>query len=284
MTQPVSEPAALPRARPPAPGLGATLSALGALFVLALRQHARGRRVLVLAFLFLLPALLALLARYAAPEPAPAGLLEFALVFTMLPHALIPLAALLYASGMIQDEVEDQTLTYLLVRPLPRRALYLTKLLATWVLTAALTAVFAAATYAAIFWGEPDLGAALSERLPRAVAIFALGLFAYCAIFGCISLFTGRALVVGIAYVILFEGLLANIPFVVREFTVMFYLRVLSLRWLGLDPEPWAIDLAEAPGAGACALRLAGVGLVGAVAAALVFAGREFRVKTPEGS
>ncbi len=62
----------------------------------------------------------------------------------------MPLAALLYATGIIQDEVEEQTLTYLLLRPLPRWALYLVKLLATLLVTAALTAVFTAATFAVI--------------------------------------------------------------------------------------------------------------------------------------
>ena len=62
----------------------------------------------------------------------------------------MPLAALLYAAGIIQDEVEEQTLTYLLLRPLPRWALYLVKLLATLLVTSVLTAVFTAATFAVI--------------------------------------------------------------------------------------------------------------------------------------
>ena len=57
--------------------------------------------------------------------PPRAEKLQFALVFNLIPHALAPLAALLYATGIIQDEVEEQTLTYLLLRPLPRWAIYL---------------------------------------------------------------------------------------------------------------------------------------------------------------
>ena len=51
--------------------------------------------------------------------------LRVRLRFNLIPHALAPLAALFYAAGIIQDEVEEQTLTYLLLRPLPRWALYL---------------------------------------------------------------------------------------------------------------------------------------------------------------
>ena len=50
--------------------------------------------------------------------PPAAENLQFALIFNLIPHALAPLAALLYATGIIQDEVEEQTLTYLLLRPL----------------------------------------------------------------------------------------------------------------------------------------------------------------------
>ena len=45
---------------------------------------------------------------------------ELALIFGLIPQAILPLTALVFASGMIQDEVEEQTLTYLLIRPLPR--------------------------------------------------------------------------------------------------------------------------------------------------------------------
>src|SRR5262245_23358981 len=89
------------------------LSAIGALFVLTLRQHLRGRRLLILSLLFLLPSVLAAVVRLLPYPPEPAAL-EFWLVFTLIPHALAALTALLYAAGMINDEVEEQTLTYLL--------------------------------------------------------------------------------------------------------------------------------------------------------------------------
>src|SRR4051812_5440393 len=79
-----------------------------ALFVLTLRQHIRGRRLLVLSLLFLLPSVLAVLVRLAPHAPPPRDL-EFAFIFNIIPHALAPLTALLYAAGIIQDEVEEQT-------------------------------------------------------------------------------------------------------------------------------------------------------------------------------
>src|SRR5438874_10671238 len=101
---------------------GLDLTALAALFVLTLREHLRGRRLLLLSLLFLLPAVLAVVIRLAPFAPTPEKL-EFALIFNLIPHVLATLTALLYAAGIIRDEVEGQTLTYLLLRPLPRWAL-----------------------------------------------------------------------------------------------------------------------------------------------------------------
>ena len=76
------------------------LSALAALFVLTVRQHTHGRRLLVLGLLYALPCALAILLRSLTP-PAPAESLEIALVLHLLPHGLAPLTALLYAAGVV---------------------------------------------------------------------------------------------------------------------------------------------------------------------------------------
>ncbi len=266
------------------------LSALGTLFGLTLRQHARGRRLLILAVLFTLPALLAVLVRAIDPQVRLEGL-EFGLLFTMIPYTLLPLTAVLYASGMIQDEIEDQTLTYLLVRPLPKWCIYLVKLLATLVVAVALAAFFTFVTYAAMYAGFAGWGDALGVRAPRMAALFALSTVGYCALFGCISLLTRHSLVAGIAYVVIFEGLLANWDFAVRRLTFMYYFRVLARRWVPLDwaalnlgNDVWSIRLAEAPTAAQCVWTVLGVSLAATLLAMLTFASREFRVKTPEGS
>src|SRR5712692_1140186 len=131
------------------------LCALLALFWLALRQHVRARRLLILAALLALPSLIAILIRSTDPT-VKLQELEFGLVFLLMPHALVPLTALLYASGMIQDEIEEQTLTYLLIRPLPKWSIYVAKLLATLLVTAPLTGLFTGLTYAVVYWGTPE--------------------------------------------------------------------------------------------------------------------------------
>jgi ABC-2 type transport system permease protein len=312
---PVAEPIPGRTARPERLRPLDQLAAFGALFGLAVRQHCRARRLLILAFLFTLPAVVAILVRTLAPilfphdlqtcaaltlVRAPVALagplyasrlvlmlheVEFALLFTLIPHALLPLTALLYASGMIQDEVEEQTLTYLLVRPTPKWAIYLAKFLATLLVTAVLASLFTAITCVALFWGTPGFTVPLLvPRVLKVAALFALALVSYCAVFGCMSLFARRSLVVGVAYIIVFEGVLANIDFAVRRLTVMYYFRVLAERWLDLRNPEWSLDLAQAPDLGACVQILAAASVLLTAVAALAFTMREFRLKTPEGS
>jgi ABC-2 type transport system permease protein len=264
---------------------GLDLTALGALFVLTLRENLRGRRLLLLSLLFLLPSVLAVVVRLAPFAPPPEKL-EFALIYNLIPHVLATLTALLYAAGIIRDEVEGQTLTYLLLRPLPRWALYLTKLAATILVTSALTGVFTLLTFAVIYANTTEFwDSALLMRALKAVAVMALAQAAYCSLFALLGLVTRWALLGGLAYIVIFEGLLANFDFIGRRLTVMYYFRVLTLRWL--DPpsaEGWTLDLTTAASASTCVWTLLGASAVVALLGAALMMGREFRMKTPEGS
>lgn len=260
---------------------GALLSAMTALFSLTLRQHARGRRLWVVGFLFLIPTALAVLIRLFTAEPQPASL-ELQLVLVLIPQTLLPLMALLYASGMIQDEIDEQTMTYLLIRPLPRWSIYLIKLLSTWLLASILGGVFTTLTYVAIYAGGPDFWSdVVMSKIPLAIGAFTLALLGYCALFGCLSLLTRYTLIIGIGYIILFEGLLANIEYEIRRLTVMYYLRVLELRWLKPEETDWGINLDKAPSSLMCVLVLVLVSLAATALALSLFRRQEFRVKTP---
>lgn len=240
----------------------------------------------MLSLLFALPGALAAVISLASHFAPPAASLEFAFACFLIPHALVPLAALLYATGIIQDEVEEQTLTYLLMRPVPRWLLYFVRLLATVLVTSVLAAAFTAATLAviAVTVREPFAEGLVLREMTMA-ALVSLALVGYCGLFGLLGLLVRRSLLIGVGYIVLFEGFLASLDTVARRLTIMYYFRVLVLRWL--DPaegKDWLIDLATAPAATTCVLTLLGVGFVFGTAAAILFTTREFRMKTPEGS
>lgn len=269
-------PARLSRRLPP--------SALGALLRITTDRQLRGRRLLVLCLLFSLPVLFAVLARRydASYDPKQA---ESVLIFGLIPQALLPLIALIFASGMVQDDVEDQTLTYLFIRPIPRWLIYLVKLAGTWLVIALVSSLFTAAALATVYWGANVLSPReLAWRAAAFSGILSLSLLSYTSVFGLLGLLLRRALLVGVGYILVFEGIAANIDFVIRRATVMYHVRVLSVRWLGIPGTDWSIDPAAAPTAGTSLAVLLAVCAASALLGAWYFSVREFRVKTPEGT
>ncbi|HEY1922488.1 MAG TPA: ABC transporter permease subunit [Tepidisphaeraceae bacterium] len=275
-----------------------SLTSLWALYALTLRQHRHGKRWMVMAVLMLLPAALVILVRSTAHN-VPSISLEFIFAFMLIPQALLPLVALIYGSGIIQDEVEEQTITYLLIRPISKWQLYIVKLLATLTVAVFLTVIFTTLTYIAVYAGATDHVENVPLRCLEASSIHALAVIAYCCIFGLISLFTRRTLVVGILYIVIFEGLFANLAFGIRLITVIYYARIIAYRTLpfvistpdgreNFAADAWQLDirtdpnLLEHPQIRACLIVLLVGSAVCAALTAMLCARREFHVKTPE--
>jgi ABC-2 type transport system permease protein len=259
-------------------------AALWTVVRITIARQNRGLRLLVLVALFALPIVFAVLIRSYNPTYRPAPV-ESGLIFGLIFPALVPLSALLLASGMVQDDVEEQTLTYLLIRPIPRWAIYLAKLLGTVLVSWVRAAIFTVGTLVAVYWGDsPLMGPVLRERAVIVAALLALALSAYSAIFGALSLWIRRTLVFGAIYIVAFEGIFGGIDFVLREATIIYYIRVLAVRWLDIPGADWSIDPSTAVSASTCVIVLLSVIAAFAALGAITFATREFRVKTPEGN
>lgn len=287
-------------ANPTASARYSSLASLRALYLLTLRQHLHGKRWMVMTLLFLLPAILALVVRHTAHN-VPAINIEFMFVYMFIPQALLPLVALIYSSGIILDEQEEQTITYLLIRPISKWKIYLTKLLAVLTTTVCLTAIFTALTYAAIYAGDHSSSESATLRCLKTIPIHALAVITYCCLFSLISFFAQQVLVVGILYIAIFEGLFANLNFGIRLLSVIFYARLIAyhaLSFVGIvggqphdiAADVWQLDsvsdpkLSAYPQFGTCLLVLILTSLTCAILAAIICSGREFHVKTPEKS
>jgi ABC-2 type transport system permease protein len=269
------------------------------LYALTLRQHLHGRRWIAAALLFLLPAGLAIVIRLTGSS-VPSRFLEFVLLWILVPQALLPLVALLYASGIVQDEQEEQTITYLLVRPISKPLIYVVKMAATWTTTILLVIALTMLTYASIYAGAGEDITAVASRCIKTAAILSLAAIAYCSIFGAISLLTKRTLIVGILYTAIVEGLLASLPLSLRWGTIIYYTRMLAYRTLDfvvtwphgrqddVAAAAWFLNtesdpsLAEHPQLSTCVLIVVSASLVCTAFAGWLCSLREFHVKTPE--
>jgi ABC-2 type transport system permease protein len=156
------------------------------------------RRALLLLPLPLLLIGLALLCRAYDVNPADWG--QPVLVGLGL-AVVLPVIALIVGSGVLGSEVDDGTIVHILTKPLPRRDIILAKL----GVAVTVTAVTAAAPLFVAGW------LAASPRLGLGLAVgAAVGAFAYSALFLLLSLLTRRPVLLGLVYILVWEGLLGR--------------------------------------------------------------------------
>jgi ABC-2 type transport system permease protein len=114
---------------------------------------------------------------------------------------VLPVTALIVGTGVLGSEVDDGTIVHILAKPLPRRDIVLAKLGVAIAITAITAAVplFVAGYLAA------------SVRLGLGLALAAaVGACAYSAFFLLLSLLTRRPVLLGLVYILIWEGLLVQ--------------------------------------------------------------------------
>jgi len=184
---------------------------------LTLRQQVFRKSTLLLVGLALLPVLVALLFRLTDNEENPQTWTSEVLYRGLIVTAVLPLTALMFGTSVIGDEMEDGTAIYLLTKPIPRWEILLPKLIAPWLLTAALiVASTVVSGLLAIDSGGRDVvfGAAIAMLLGSAV---------YTTLFVMLSVVSTHALIIGLVYVFIWEGAVSGIFEGVRYLSVRHY-------------------------------------------------------------
>jgi len=175
------------------------------ILILSLRQLLGKRRTLALVALALLPLLVALVFRAGNADTDPVDWTANTLLNGLIVTTVLPLVTLVLATTSLGMEIEDGTIVYLLSKPLSRAHVVTSKLAASWLPAAALVSLSAAASAGIALQGSGY------DVLPAFVIALALGALAYCAVFLLLSLLTTRALVVGLIYVFIWEGLVTEL-------------------------------------------------------------------------
>lgn len=117
---------------------------------------------------------------------------------------ILPIVALVIGTGVFGAEIDDGTALYVLSKPVARWRIVLTRVL----VAAAVTAILTAPAALLVFPVAGALGRA-SVGMAFAAAV-AAGALLYSAVFVALSLLTRRALVAGLVYVVVWEGIIAS--------------------------------------------------------------------------
>lgn len=204
---------------------------------LTVRQLLARRRLVGVIAIALLPVILSAIVKVKAPADQVAPSFVSTIFLTLIVKTLLPLTALVLGTGVFGAEIDDGTAVYLLAKPIARWRIVLTKLLVASVATALVTVPSTAISGLIALGGD-----ASGLILPFAVAV-AAGSLLYCAVFVAISLRTRRALIVGLLYVILWEGLLSGLFAGTRLLSIQQYTLGIAGAIANADPAVFAAPL-----------------------------------------
>ena len=178
------------------------MSAVTAVAGVTLRGLLGRRRAILVGLLAALPILVALLIRVAGGRSDIGEILD-----TLVVRTVLPLIALIVGTAAIGSEIEDGTLVFTLVKPVARWRIALAKVAVAAGLTALLVVppiLIAALLMAGA--GSDTLGTAGGFAVAAA-----LGGVAYATAFTALGAITSRALLIGLAYTLIWEGVLSGL-------------------------------------------------------------------------
>lgn len=192
------------------------------------------RRVLILLPLPLLLVGLALICRAYDVDPSQWGQ---PVVVGLGLAVMLPVIALIIGTGVLGSEVDDGTIVHILTKPLARRDIILAKLL----VAAGVSAVASAVPLFVVGL----LADGLQFGLALATAA-AAGAVAYSALFLLLSLLTRRPVLLGLVYILVWEGLLGRFVSGTRVLSIQQYIITIADKIAPTDMLPGKVSLTVA--------------------------------------
>ena len=212
---------------------------IGPVYRLTLRALLLQRRTILLALLAAAPVVVALVYAVAAKAGAHHFRFYSHLVQDMFVPTIAAVVALVIGVSALGDEREDGTIYYIVATPQSRLALVTTKVAAAWTATLLLLVPSLVISALLILQGAADVGS-----LAWPLAGVALATLAYCGVAGWLSLRTRRPIVIGVLYILLWEGSIATFAASASKLSIAAYGRALVAERL---PEAAAPVVGPAP-------------------------------------
>lgn len=186
---------------------------MATLISITLRGLLNRRRTLLLGLLGALIVLIAGLSQLSAPTDAEAARFTGRLLANFGLAVLLPLVAVIVATAALGSEIEEGTIVYVLAKPVARIRIVAAKLGIAWLVVVLLVSVPTLVAGLVGHAHDPSLAIAYA-------AASAIGALEYTVIFLALSLVTSRALIVGLAYVVVWEGVISGLFAGTRIFSV----------------------------------------------------------------
>lgn len=220
----------------------------GDIIRLTIRQQLTLGRVALMLLLIGLPILVAVVEVAAGGDEDDRAELVTDLLDQLVLLGVLPIIALLIGTGALGNEVAEGTAPYLVLKPISRATIILSKLAVAAVTTGLLVGVAVLVSGLIALSGEGSTDIVLGFLVASL-----LGALAYCAWFVLLSLLTSRAFVVGLLYVFIWEGVITSIFRGARYVSVRHYSQAIAD---GLADLGDALDASLSPAAGVIGIAI----------------------------
>lgn len=220
----------------------------GDIIRLTIRQQLTLGRVALMLLLIGLPILVAVVEVAAGGDEDDRAELVTDLLDQLVLLGVLPIIALLIGTGALGNEVAEGTAPYLVLKPISRATIILSKLAVAAVTTGLLVGVAVLVSGLIALSGEGSTDIVLGFLVASL-----LGALAYCAWFVLLSLLTSRAFVVGLLYVFIWEGVITSIFRGARYLSVRHYSQAIAD---GLADLGDALDASLSPAAGVIGIAI----------------------------
>jgi ABC-type transport system involved in multi-copper enzyme maturation permease subunit len=189
----------------------------------------------------------------------------------------VPVLGVFYGTSLMADEVEDKTITYLFTRPVRRGAVLFGKYLAYLGCTIFVVLPSVMIVYLLVVPMQGSLGGSFID-LVKDLALLALGLAVYGAVFAFVGAKFKRPLLVGLIFIFGWEQAALAFPGYLKKFTVAYYLQGLVPHAMPNDSTLSLIQgiFRESPSLVSSLTCLAGILVVFVALAAWIVERREY--------
>src|SRR3954467_13299438 len=138
----------------------------------------------------------------------------------------VPVLGVFYGTSLIAEEVEDKTITYLFTRPIRKGAVLVGKFFAYLACTICVVLPSVVIVYLCIVPMRGNLGASFIDLL-KDLALLAVGLAVYGAVFAFVGARFKRPLLIGLIFIFGWEQMALAFPGYLKKFTVAYYLQAM---------------------------------------------------------
>ena len=196
----------------------------GFLIATALKDYLRPKRIIVWSLIILV--LFGLSRAFLLVNPGATPQDAYIQLSGLMVYRVLGLAAAIFSTAVISQEIEQKTIVYLVTRPIPRPTIVITRLIATVIVVYAISILSAIS----VSFATHGTGALSNEILWRDAKALLVGSAAYSSVFVFFSLLMNRGMLINLFFVFGWETFIPNLPGDAYRLSIYSYLKAIAQR------------------------------------------------------